>query len=400
MEPQEIELVKVENVSKRFKLRSENSLKESLVNFFTGKKNSHIFDALTDINLSVPAGTTLGLIGHNGSGKSTLLKIIGGILEPSRGKVEKRGSLAALLELGAGFHPDLTGRENVYLNAAILGLTKTQVDQKFDDILEFSGIGDFIDTQVKFYSSGMYVRIAFAVAVNVDPDILLVDEVLAVGDELFQQKCMDKIREFQRDGRTIIIVSHSAEQVLSLCDSVMLLERGVSTYYGEPREGIRRLRKSLAERESGQTLEDNPPVLIENLSVRAMSSSGRQKVTFSSDSSFVLEADYRLSEKFDGDLRMEMRLIGESGSAFVCSDSAHDSMRLPSQEGHCTVGFSIQDASKLPVGVYSVEVKIIDADSKVLGERRATDCFSLTAHSDQELRRPSIDGEFTVGIRE
>ena len=155
------------------------------------------------------AGSTVGLIGPNGSGKTTLLKLIGGILQPTTGTVEHRGRLAALLELGAGFHPDLTGRENVYLNASILGLSRKQTDKYFDAIVDFSGIEQFIDTQVKFYSSGMYVRLAFAVAVHVDPDVLLVDEVLAVGDEPFQRKCMDRIRQFQHEGRTIVLVTHS-----------------------------------------------------------------------------------------------------------------------------------------------------------------------------------------------
>src|SRR5690606_27976850 len=178
--------------SKRFVIRKEKSLKERLVNFGRSRRHRERFQALDDVKLDIYAGDTIGLVGKNGSGKSTLLKIIGGIIAPSSGRVLRKGRLAALLELGAGFHPDLTGRENVYLNAALLGLKRRQVDAYFDQIVEFSGIGEFIDTQVKFYSSGMYVRLAFAVAVHVDPEILLVDEVLAVGDETFQRKCIDK----------------------------------------------------------------------------------------------------------------------------------------------------------------------------------------------------------------
>ena len=152
--------------------------------------------------------------------------MIGGIIQPTTGTVAQRGRIAALLELGAGFHPDLTGRENVYLNASVLGLSRDETEAQFDAIVEFSGVGDFIDTQVKFYSSGMYVRLAFAVAVHTDPDILLVDEVLAVGDEPFQRKCLDKIREFQEEGRTIIIVSHALDQIEALCDRVILMNRG------------------------------------------------------------------------------------------------------------------------------------------------------------------------------
>jgi ABC-2 type transport system ATP-binding protein len=158
--------------------------------------------------------------------------------------VERRGRLAALLELGAGFHPDLTGRENVYLNASILGLSRKQTDDYFDSIVDFSEIGEFIDTQVKFYSSGMYVRLAFAIAVHVDPDILLVDEVLAVGDEPFQRKCMDKIEEFQAEGRTIVLVTHSSKQVVDLADRAIVLSHGRLIFDGDAEEGIEALRRS------------------------------------------------------------------------------------------------------------------------------------------------------------
>ncbi|SEB00673.1 ABC transporter ATP-binding protein [Leifsonia sp. 21MFCrub1.1] len=236
-------IASVHDVSKRFVMHKEKSLKERIVNFRQSRHHRDDFWALRDISLDIGTGSTVGLVGHNGSGKSTLLKVIGGIIQPTSGTVRRRGRMAALLELGAGFHPDLTGRENVYLNAAILGLTKAETDQHFDEIVDFSGIGDFIDTQVKFYSSGMYVRLAFAVAVHVDPDLLLVDEVLAVGDEPFQRKCMEKIAQFQHEGRTIVLVSHSAEQVGSLCDRVVVLDGGRIQHDGNPGEGIRILRE-------------------------------------------------------------------------------------------------------------------------------------------------------------
>ncbi len=235
-------VIKVSGASKRFVIRKEKSLKERLVNL--GRSNAHKDDfwALKDIDLEIGAGSTVGLIGPNGSGKSTLLKLIGGILQPTTGTVEHRGRLAALLELGAGFHPDLTGRENVYLNASILGLSRKQTDEFFDGIIAFSGIEPFIDTQVKFYSSGMYVRLAFAVAVHVDPDVLLVDEVLAVGDEPFQRKCMDRIRQFQEEGRTIVVVTHSLDQVADLCDRAIVLEHGEVQVDGDPVDALRHLR--------------------------------------------------------------------------------------------------------------------------------------------------------------
>lgn len=233
-------VVAVENVTKRFVVRKDNSLKERIVTLGRrGRDHREDFISLSDVSLSITAGTTIGLMGPNGSGKSTLLKVIGGIIEPSSGQVLRRGRLAALLELGAGFHPDLSGRDNVYLNASILGLSREETDAQFDSIVAFAEIGEFIDTQVKFYSSGMYVRLAFAVAVHTDPDVLLVDEVLAVGDEAFQRKCMDKIREFQRDGRTIILVSHSASQVMEVCDEGVVLHDGHVAFIGSASEATK-----------------------------------------------------------------------------------------------------------------------------------------------------------------
>jgi ABC-2 type transport system ATP-binding protein len=241
------EIIRVTDVSKRFVLHKEKSLKERALRGARRAEFTEDFWALRDVNLSIAAGDTVGLMVSNGSGKSTLLKIIGSIIEPTTGTVMRRGRLAALLELGAGFHPELTGRENVYLNAAILGMSRAETERHFDAIVDFSGIETFIDNQVKFYSSGMYVRLAFAVAVHVDPDLLLVDEVLAVGDEPFQRKCMDKIRSFQEEGRTIVLVSHSADQVGDLCDRAVLLRAGGVQFDGAPREAIRELRAGFEE---------------------------------------------------------------------------------------------------------------------------------------------------------
>ncbi|TFD29398.1 ABC transporter ATP-binding protein [Cryobacterium cryoconiti] len=240
-------IIHVEDVSKRFVMHKDKSIKERILNFSRARKHQDDFWALKDISLDITMGTTVGLVGHNGSGKSTLLKVVGGIIQPTTGNVSRRGRMAALLELGAGFHPDLTGRENVYLNSAILGLSRSETDRYFDEIVDFSGIEDFIDTQVKFYSSGMYVRLAFAVAVHVDPDLLLVDEVLAVGDEPFQRKCMAKIAQFQAEGRTIVLVSHSAEQVGALCDRVVVLEHGEMLHDGDPAQALRVLRGSFSD---------------------------------------------------------------------------------------------------------------------------------------------------------
>ena len=184
------------------------------------------FLALNDVSFEIKEGTAFGLIGENGSGKSTMLKCIARILRPDAGSITTQGKVSALLELGAGFHPELSGRENVYLNGAILGLSRREIDAKFDEIVDFSGIEQFIDAPVKNYSSGMYVRLGFAVAINVDPAVLLIDEVLAVGDQEFQNKCTEKISQFRREGRTIVVVSHALSSVRELCDEVALIEHG------------------------------------------------------------------------------------------------------------------------------------------------------------------------------
>ena len=230
--------VDLQNVGKRFKRFSDrrDSLKERIVR---GKaRNSEDFWAVRDLSLQIPRGAVYGLIGHNGSGKSTLLKMIGGIYRPTTGSITTDGRVAALIELGAGFHPDMTGRENIALNGSILGLPRREIAEVTDEIIEFSGLGDFINDPVKHYSSGMYVRLGFSVAVHMKPDVLLVDEVLAVGDEEFQRKCFDHLYALRRSGKTIIVVSHGLGQLEGLCDEVAWLERGVMQQHGPAVETI------------------------------------------------------------------------------------------------------------------------------------------------------------------
>ncbi len=237
--------IEIRHVSKHFRLFHEHytSLKEKMINF--GRIPFEDFIALDDIDLDIETGTTVGILGHNGSGKSTLLKCVAGILQPNEGEIVTRGRLAALLELGAGFHPELTGRENVYMNASILGLSKRDINGVFDEIVAFSELDKFIDMQVRHYSSGMYVRLGFAVAVNVDPDILLVDEVLAVGDEAFQRKCIERVAEFQHEGRTILFVTHAADLLRRVCERGLVLDHGVLVADAPPGEAIRTFRESL-----------------------------------------------------------------------------------------------------------------------------------------------------------
>ncbi len=234
-----------EGISKKFRMsQSRSSIKHRLARRASGEQHQD-FWALQPIDIIVEQGETVGILGHNGSGKSTLLKCIAGILTPTTGSVQVRGRVASLLELGAGFHPDLTGRENVFINAAFLGISKREIERRFDDIVGFAELESFIDQQVKYYSSGMFVRLGFAVAINVDPDILLVDEVLAVGDEAFQQKCLDRVAEFQREGRTILFVTHGAEHVRRICNRGLVLHHGELVADTAPGEAIRIFREHL-----------------------------------------------------------------------------------------------------------------------------------------------------------
>lgn len=231
--------IEVKDISKQFRLYNEKhtSLKERVIH--GGKMPFTPFWALRDVNVDISQGETFGILGRNGCGKSTLLKCVAGILKPTSGEIRVRGTLAAMLELGAGFQPDLSGRDNIFLNGSLLGLSRSDIEKRFDDIVAFAELDQFIDNQVKFYSSGMYVRLGFAVAINVEPDVLLVDEVLSVGDAAFQRKCLDHVKKIQREGRTIVVVSHSPDTIRQNCDRAVVMNHGKVITIDEPGEAIR-----------------------------------------------------------------------------------------------------------------------------------------------------------------
>ena len=233
-------VVKLQNVTQRFRVIQErpDTLRELFAKFLRHQVNYHNFDAIRNVSLEVPAGQMIGLIGRNGSGKSTLLKIIAGVYHPTAGRVHVEGSLAPLIELGAGFHHELTGRENILLNGLLMGYSKQEMKQREQSIIDFADIGEFIDAPIKQYSSGMHTRLAFAVATEVDPDILVVDEILAVGDASFQQKCFARIDNFRKAGKTILFVTHNMPQVIDHCDRAILLNKGSIIADGDPAEVV------------------------------------------------------------------------------------------------------------------------------------------------------------------
>ncbi len=373
-------IVAVQGVSKRFVMHQDKSLKERMVAFATSRKHRQDFWALRDIELEIPTGSTVGLVGHNGSGKSTLLKVIGGIIQPSSGTVRRRGRLAALLELGAGFHPDLTGRENVYLNAAILGLTKAETDRYFDAIVDFSGIESFIDTQVKFYSSGMYVRLAFAVSVHVDPDLLLVDEVLAVGDEPFQRKCLAKIAEFQREGRTIVFVSHSSDQIGQLCDRVVVLDHGSMVHDGSAADGIKVLRESFEAAHSPPPRVESPDGVLTSGAriddVRVSCSSTDLSGDFLPGGDLRVEIDYTIGSVPAGWIAgIDIETPVGQGVYRINTDGL--GMSLPARPGSYSLGIDL-GGNALGAGSYQLHASLVTPEGRDLDRRQPAASFSVS----------------------
>ena len=230
--------VVVDGVTKRFKLSNQQTLKRLAVNAVKGRPLSRSFTALDNITFELEQGAAIGLMGLNGSGKSTLLKLISGVMSPDEGEVKTRGRIAGLIEIGAGLHPDLTGRENVYLNGAILGMSEAEINRKFDSIVDFSEMEKKLDSETRHYSSGQFMRLAFAVAVHTDCDIFLVDEVLAVGDQPFRKKCMKRILQLKDEGRTMVYVSHNPKQVVRLCEKGLVLQAGKMAFQGTSQEAV------------------------------------------------------------------------------------------------------------------------------------------------------------------
>ncbi len=291
----------VRDVSKRFRIYHERhaSLKERVIS--RGGSRYEEFMALKNVSCEIRRGESFGLIGANGCGKTTLLKCIAGILKPDEGSVTSNGRMASLLELGAGFHPDLTGRENVFLNASILGLSKRQTERQFDDMIAFAELEQFVDTQVKHYSSGMYIRLGFAVAIHADPEILLVDEVLAVGDERFQRKCLDRIRAIQNEGRTIVLVTHSMDMLRNVCSRAMFLDGGAVKAAGAPPEVIRVFRDTLhgeshVEASPGEERGDRR---VQILRVTLTDAGGHEHEVFRSGDKLVITIDLEAPEPVD-----------------------------------------------------------------------------------------------------
>lgn len=364
--------IKISNVKKKFLLYHERhqTIKETIL----ARRRSSYTElwALNDVSIDFQRGKTYGIIGENGSGKSTLLKMATRILRPDEGSVEINGRISALLELGAGFHPDLTGRENIFLNGAILRLSKAEIMEKYDEIVAFSEIGEFIDTPVKNYSSGMYMRLGFAIAVNVDPDILLIDEVLAVGDEAFQKKCFEKLKSIQDSGKTIIFVSHDAEAVRSLCNQAILMDKGKVIASGAAGPVIDKYHAILSSRETApenlqtrEAVEDaskrfgTGEVTMTRVSV--MDGSGKEAAEFAPGQEVVLRIDHKINNNVDNP-SFGLIVYDKNGVLTYSTSSRWQGMELRELRTGESVTVEYRLQARLLKGVYSFTAGVAVTD--------------------------------------
>jgi ABC-2 type transport system ATP-binding protein len=367
-------VISARHVGKRFTSGGvrATSLKERLVSKrHRHSKEGDAFWALRDVTTDIPRGQTVGLIGANGSGKSTLLKVLAGILRVSEGEVDVQGRIASLLELGAGFNGELSGRDNVYLNASLLGLTHAETDELFDSIVEFAELRHKIDDEVKHYSSGQYVRLGFAVAVHVDPDILLVDEVLAVGDEAFQRKCLARIQEFRRQGRTILFVSHSLEMVENVCDRVLVLRNGELVFDGEPAAGAELLREQLR---GGRPL-DAPTrqAPVQPTSVAFRGEAG-PKMHFQPAETLTVEVQLEVTAEQAQQIDLQAVVVGAQEMPIWVMQAPGTLTLAP---GSSTIDFVVPSLPELQ-GAFAVRVEVSDpATGSLLASCRFPDIFSV-----------------------
>ncbi len=362
--------IEVKGLTKRFRRellkRDYTTWKSLLLKPFTAAKQADLLTVLDGVDLSLPTGRTLAIIGENGSGKSTFLKILAGIYKADEGLVKVQGRVSSLIELGAGFHPEFSGRENVFLNGTILGLSKKEIGERYQQIVDYSGLGEFMEAPVRTYSSGMYVRLGFAVAVNVDPDVLLVDEVLAVGDEAFSHKCEDKLNEFKRAGKTICLVSHDLQAVKKFADEVIWLDGGVIAAQGDPARVIDQYRQVVAQREdeSGRRAAAARSGLecderwgygeVEITAVRLLDESGEPHSVFTSGEPITIEMDYLIHQQVEG-LAFGVAIHNTAGVLCYGSNTHLDTAQLGPAPPAGTVRFMAQRLD-LVQGTYMLDV--------------------------------------------
>ncbi len=341
-----MEIITVEKATKKYFIHKgqEPTFKGAVVDLLRRRQPFVSFPALDNVSFAVGKGQTVGIIGENGSGKSTLLGLIAGTEKPTSGRIEVRGNIATLLELGAGFHGDLTGRENIFLNGAILGFSRRQMKEKYRGIVDFAELGDFIDTPVKHYSSGMYIRLGFAIAVEVSPDILIIDEVMAVGDEYFQKKCLRRISEFQAQGKTILFVSHALELVEQVCDRVILLEGGRVKMDGESEDVLKSYRQYVREKDPVLSPKElgNREAVIKNVSF--FDKDGRQTRVFRTGDPVFVRLEYASGKRIENPV-FGFSILGQDGRNYFGTNTDLENFRIGHIEGRGRVLLEIRRLS-------------------------------------------------------
>jgi ABC-type polysaccharide/polyol phosphate transport system ATPase subunit len=370
----------VSGVGKRFRssgAKRATTIKDLIVHGLLGREGRGrrgAFWALRGLSFTVGHGRMLGIVGSNGSGKSTLLRMLAGIVTPTEGSVAVDGRVSALIELGAGFHPELTGRENIFINGVILGLRPEEIRERFDGIVEFAGIAPFIDSPVKTYSSGMYMRLGFSIAVNVEPDVLLVDEILAVGDENFQHKCLAKISEFRSAGKTIVFVSHDLGTVARHCDEVLWIDRGEPRAHGAPREVIDAYLEQVGEEEDGRLAQEHRRGLVEKLegegrwggreaeitSVTLHDASGGERFVFPSGGTCDIRIAWRSRERIN-DPVFGIGIFRGDGLCCYATNTDLDGVACTALEGEGVVTVRLEDLALID-GEYLLDVAVHSKD--------------------------------------
>jgi ABC-type polysaccharide/polyol phosphate transport system ATPase subunit len=402
----------LDNVGKYYKKYSHKhkflTIKSALVNktLFSDLQRDEKFEALKEINIKVEKGKTLSIIGENGSGKSTLLKILAGITKPTSGEIVTKGRISALIELGAGFHPEISGKENIFINGIILGLTKKMIQQKLQKIVEFSELEDFINSPVKTYSSGMYMRLGFSIAINVDPDILLIDEVLAVGDAFFVPKCIDKIYEFKRKGKTIIFVSHDLATVEKISDEVIWLKNGQVEMRGYPAKVVDAYMQYIGEKEEDR--EDQPVDIstenrwgsreIEIKNVKILNNEGKEKYIFKRGEPLTIEFNV-VSKHRETDFVFGLAIFNPEGVLCYGSNTFLENFKSRSLEGTGKVKIHIPE-NHLHNGQYFLDLAVHKKDGYPFDYHHFQYKFKITSKS-KDLGITSIPHhwEFSDNIR-
>ena len=435
--PAAIELANVSKVYRRYGKSQFATLKSALMqrSILEDLKPSETFPALTDVSFRVPQGATLGLIGRNGSGKSTALKLVAGITKPTSGTVTVRGRISALIELGAGFHPEISGRENVFINGIMLGLSKREIERRFDEIVEFAELKEFIDEPVKSYSSGMYMRLGFSVAIHVDPDVLLVDEVLAVGDEGFTHKCLDKFGDFKRRGKTVLLVTHTLNLVERFCDEAVWLDVGRKRLAGDPKRIVDAYISDVerdeerflaaADEKAQHDVVETPPAeapappptvddptsdmmkaaegrwgsrLVEITDVALVDRAGQPAHVFHSGDPMVVRLSVQAQQPVD-DCVFGVAIFNAEGTCVYGTNTEIDAIHTQSIAGNAQVTVTFQ-ALELVEGTYKLDVAVHKRDGVPYDYHRLLHTFRIKSRTpDVGIYRPRHDWAFDGGVR-